>query len=90
MDYKDFIAVFGTGALLASLIFVLTAFSNWIFIGGPFKNPKPVFGLGTAMGNSSGAFVVALANFSSQYSVRAMIIVVYMLSIIIIIISRDR
>jgi len=83
LNYKDFIAVFGTGALIASLIFVLAAFSIGYLLGGPSKDTKPVLGLGTAMRNSSAAFVVALANFSSQYTVMAMIIVVYILSIII-------
>lgn len=82
LNYKDFIAVFGTGALIASLIFVLAAFSIGYLLGGPSKDTKPVLGLGTAMRNSSAAFVVALANFSSQYTVMAMIIVVYILSII--------
>jgi BASS family bile acid:Na+ symporter len=83
LNYKDFLAVFGTGALLASLIFILAAFSIGYLLGGPSKNSKPVLGLGTAMRNSSAAFVVALANFSSEYTVMAMIIVVYILSIIL-------
>jgi len=45
--------------------------------------------MGTAIRNSSAAFVVAIANFNYQYEVMAMIIVVYMLSIIfMVIISR--
>lgn len=83
LNYKDFLAVFGTGALIASLIFVLAAFLIGYLLGGPSQNTKSVLGLGTAMRNSSAAFVVALANFSSEYNVMAMIIVVYMLSIII-------
>ena len=83
LNYKDFLAVFGTGALIASLIFVLAAFLIGYLLGGPSQNTKPVLGLGTAMRNSSAAFVVALANFSSEYNVMAMIIVVYILSIII-------
>jgi len=38
--------------------------------------------MGTAIRNSSAAFVVAVTNFSSEYDVMAMIIFVYMLSII--------
>ncbi len=83
LNYKDFLAVFGTGALIASLIFVLAAFLIGYLLGGPSQNTKPVLGLGTAMRNASAVFVVALANFSSEYNVMAMIIVVYMLSIII-------
>jgi bile acid:Na+ symporter, BASS family len=83
LNYQDFLAVFGTGALIAALIFVLAAFSIGYLLGGPSQNTKPVLGLGTAMRNSSAAFVVALANFSSEYNVMAMIIVVYMLSIIV-------
>ena len=82
LNYQDFLAVFGTGALIASLIFILAAFLIGYLLGGPSKNTKPVLGLGTAMRNSSAAFVVAIANFSSQYNVMAMIIVVYILSII--------
>ncbi len=82
LNYQDFLAVFGTGALIASLIFVLSAFLIGYLLGGPSKNTKSVLGMGTAIRNSSAAFVVAVTNFSSEYDVMAMIIVVYMLSII--------
>ena len=83
LNYKDFLAVFGTGALIASIIFILTAFIIGYVLGGPSKNTKSVLGMGTAIRNSSAAFVVAVTNFSSEYDVMAMIIVVYMLSIIL-------
>jgi predicted Na+-dependent transporter len=83
LNYQDFLAVFGTGALIAALIFVLAAFLIGYLMGSPSKNKKVVLGLGTAIRNSSAAFVVAVANFSSEYDVMAMIIVVYLLSIII-------
>lgn len=83
LNYKDFLAVFGTGALIAAVTFILTAFLTGYLLGGPSKNTKTVLGLGTAIRNSSAAFVVALANFSSEYDVMAMIIVIYMLSIIL-------
>ena len=83
LNYKDFLAVFGTGALIASIIFILTAFLIGYVLGGPSKNTKSVLGMGTAIRNSSAAFVVAVTNFSSEYDVMAMIIVVYMLSIIL-------
>ena len=82
LNYKDFLAVFGTGALIASIIFILTAFIIGYLLGGPSKNTKSVLGMGTAIKNSSAAFVVAVTNFSSEYDVMAMIIVVYMLSVI--------
>ncbi|HOI72419.1 MAG TPA: bile acid:sodium symporter [Methanobacterium sp.] len=83
LNYQDFLTVFGTGALIAAVIFVLAAFLIGYLLGGPSKNKKVVLGLGTAIRNSSAAFVVAVANFSSEYDVMAMIIVVYLLSIII-------
>jgi BASS family bile acid:Na+ symporter len=83
LNYKDFISVFGTGALISSLIFILAAFIIGYIMGGPSQNTKPVLGMGTAMRNSSAAFVVALTNFSSEYNVMSMIIVVYLLSIIL-------
>jgi len=82
LNYQDFLAVFGTGGLFAALIFVLTSFLIGYLMGGPSENTKTVLGMGTAIRNSSAAFVVALANFSAEYEVMAMIIVVYSLSII--------
>jgi predicted Na+-dependent transporter len=82
LNYKDFLAVFGTGALITSIIFILAAFLIGYLLGGPSKNTKSVLGMGTAIRNSSAAFVVAVTNFSSEYDVMAMIIVVYILSII--------
>jgi predicted Na+-dependent transporter len=82
LNYKDFLAVFGTGALIASIIFISAAFISGYILGGPSNNTRSVLGMGTAIKNSSAAFVVAVTNFSSEYEVMAMIIVVYMLSII--------
>ena len=82
LNYQDFLAVFGTGALVAAVTFILASFSIGYLLGGPSKNTKTVLGIGTAMRNSSAAFVVALANFSANYDVMAMIIVIYSLSII--------
>lgn len=86
LNYKDFLAVFGTGAIIAALIFVLCGFLTGYILGGPSTNTKTVLGMGTAIRNSSAAFVVALANFSAKYDVMAMIIVIYLFSIIIIMI----
>ena len=82
LNYKDFLAVFGTGALITSIVFILAAFIIGYLLGGPSKNTKSVLGMGTAIRNSSAAFVVAVTNFSSEYDVMAMIIVIYMLSLI--------
>ncbi len=83
LNYQDFLAVFGTGAIVAAITFILAAFLIGYFLGGPSQNTKTVLGMGTAIRNSSAAFVVAVANFSANYDVMAMIIVIYMLSIII-------
>ncbi len=89
LNYQDFLTVFGTGALIAAIIFILTAFIVGYLLGGPSSSTRSVLGMGTSIRNSSAAFVVALANFSYQYEVMAMIIVVYMLSIIaMVLISR--
>jgi len=82
LNYNDFLAVFGTGALIASIIFISAAFISGYILGGHSNNTRSVLGMGTAIKNSSAAFVVAVTNFSSEYEVMAMIIVVYMLSII--------
>ncbi len=84
LNYQDFLAVFGTGAIIAALTFVLCGFFIGYVLGGPSQNTKTVLGMGTAIRNSSAAFVVALANFSAKYDVMAMIIVIYLFSIIIV------
>ncbi len=83
LNYQDFLTVFGTGALIAAIVFILAAFITGYLLGGPSPSTRSVLGMGTAIRNSSAAFVVALANFSYQYEVMAMIIVVYMFSIIL-------
>ena len=86
LNYQDFLTVFGTGALIAAIVFILTAFTMGYLLGGPSPSTRSVLGMGTAIRNSSAAFVVAIANFNYQYEVMAMIIVVYMLSIILMVI----
>ncbi|MEN6330164.1 MAG: bile acid:sodium symporter [Methanobacteriaceae archaeon] len=83
LNYQDFLAVFGTGALIAAVVFILVSFVIGYLLGGPSIETKKVLGLGTAIRNGSAALVVAVANFSSQYNVMAMIVVVYLLSLII-------
>lgn len=85
LNYQDFLAVFGTGALIAAVSFILTSFLTGYLLGGPSPETKKVLGLGTAIRNGSAALVVAVANFSAQYNVIAMIVVVYMLSLILMI-----
>jgi BASS family bile acid:Na+ symporter len=85
LNYQDFLAVFGTGALIAAVTFILVAFSMGYLLGGPSPGTKMVLGLGTAIRNGSAALVVAVANFSAQYNVIAMIVVVYLLSFILMI-----
>lgn len=48
LNYRDFISVFGTGALIAAITFVLTGFLIGYFLGGPSQNTKTVLGMGTA------------------------------------------
>ncbi|MDI6644934.1 MAG: hypothetical protein QME14_07735 [Methanobacteriaceae archaeon] len=55
LNYQDFLSVFGTGALVASVTFILASFSIGYLMGGPSKNTKTVLGIGTAMRNSSAA-----------------------------------
>ncbi len=85
LNYQDFLAVFGTGALIVAVIFILASYLTGYLLGGPSPETKMVLGLGTAIRNGSAALVVAVANFSAQYSVMAMIVVVYLLSLILMI-----
>jgi len=44
LDYKDFLSVFGTGAIITTLIFLVAAFLIGDLLGGPSKNIKLVMG----------------------------------------------
>jgi BASS family bile acid:Na+ symporter len=69
LDVRKLISLFGTGALLATLLFIAIALVAGYLLGGPGADTKRVLALGTGQRNLSAAFIVATANFADQPNV---------------------
>jgi predicted Na+-dependent transporter len=66
LNYKNVIALFGTGAIVATLLFLVLALVAGYLLGGPRTDTKRVLALGTGQRNLSAAFIIAGSNFASQ------------------------
>ena len=69
------IGVFGSGGILALLLFLALAFVFGYLLGGKDASIRSVLGLGTAQRNLSAALVIATANFASDPDVIVMVLV---------------
>jgi BASS family bile acid:Na+ symporter len=87
LNYQTILSTFGTGAIGAAVVFILVSFGFGYVLGGPKRDTRPVLGLGTAQRNISAAFVVAIANFSTDFNVIAMILVVSLIGLVILMIG---
>jgi BASS family bile acid:Na+ symporter len=58
-NFSGILAVFGTGGILASALFIVIAFAVGWVLGGPTRETRTVLGLGTAPRNVAAVFVVA-------------------------------
>jgi BASS family bile acid:Na+ symporter len=63
------LALFGTGAIIATLLFIAIAVVAGYFLGGPGTDNKRVLALGTGQRNLAAAFLIATANFAEQPNV---------------------
>jgi BASS family bile acid:Na+ symporter len=79
---KAVIAVFGSGGVIALLLFLALAFSFAYFLGGRDSSIRSVLGLGTAQRNLSAALVIATANFADQPDVIVMVLVLGLVDLI--------
>ena len=64
VNFQSVLAVFGTGAILAGLLFLAAGYGIGWLLGGPGADTKRVLGLGTAQRNIAAALVVGGQNFS--------------------------
>ncbi|HVG00842.1 MAG TPA: bile acid:sodium symporter [Chloroflexia bacterium] len=69
VNFRNVLALFGTGAILATLLFVALTLLGGYLLGGPTTDTKRVMALGTGTRNLSAAFIIATANFADQPNV---------------------
>jgi BASS family bile acid:Na+ symporter len=82
VNFKKVLSVFGTGAILAGLLFIAVGYAVGWVLGGPAADTRPVLGLGTAQRNIAAALVVGGQSFSDP-SVVVMVVVVAIVSLLI-------
>ena len=69
LNFKNVIALFGTGAILATLLFIAISVAGGYLLGGPGTDTKRVLALGSGQRNLAAAFVIATGNFANQPNV---------------------
>jgi BASS family bile acid:Na+ symporter len=82
VNFSDVLSVFGTGAILAGLLFIALGYGVGWALGGPGADTRPVLGLGTAQRNIAAALVVGSQSFSNP-GVVVMVVVVAIVSLLI-------
>jgi predicted Na+-dependent transporter len=66
LNFENVIALFGTGAIIATVLFLVIALLAGYLLGGPGADTKRVLSLGTGQRNLSAAFIIAGGNFADQ------------------------
>src|SRR5215211_805925 len=69
LNFSNVIALFGTGAILATLLFLVISVLGGYLLGGPGTDTKRVLALGTGQRNLSAAFIIATGSFADQPNV---------------------
>ena len=75
LNFPSIVAVFGTGGILAGVVFLAAGYAIGWVLGGPSSDARVVLGFGTAQRNIAAALVVAGQSFDDP-TVTVMIIVV--------------
>src|SRR6185436_895414 len=81
-NVNNVLAVFGTGGILAGLLFIAIGFVTGWLLGGPYLSTRRVLALGTAQRNIAAALVVGSQSFSDP-KVIVMVVVVAIVSLLI-------
>ena len=66
LDYRSVIDLFGTGAILATLLFLAISLLVGYLLGGSSTDTKRVLALGSGQRNLAAAFIIATSNFADQ------------------------
>ena len=69
LNISNVIALFGTGAILATLLFIIISIAAGYLLGGPSTDNKQVLALGSGQRNLSAAFIIATGSFADQPNV---------------------
>jgi predicted Na+-dependent transporter len=69
LNFSNVVALFGTGAIIATLLFLVIAILIGYLLGGPSTDTKMVLALGTGQRNLSAAFIIATGSFADQPNV---------------------
>jgi BASS family bile acid:Na+ symporter len=84
VNFQSVLAVFGTGGILAGLLFLAVGYGIGWLLGGPGADTKRVLGLGTAQRNIAAALVVAGQSFDDP-NVLVMVVVVAIVGLLLLI-----
>jgi bile acid:Na+ symporter, BASS family len=82
VNVKNVLAVFGTGGILAGLLFIVASFFVGWLLGGPDSDGRRVLALGTAQRNIAAALVVGSQSFTDP-KVVVMVVVVAIVGLLI-------
>lgn len=69
LNIENVIGLFGSGALIATLILVAVAVASGYLLGGPAHDTRQVLALGTGQRNLAATFLIAGSNFADQPNV---------------------
>ena len=69
LNVSNVVALFGTGAIIATLLFIIISIAAGYLLGGPRTDTKQVLALGTGQRNVSAAFIIATGSFADQPNV---------------------
>ena len=83
-NIRSVLAVFGTGGILAGLLFLAAGYGVGWVLGGPGAHTRRVLGLGTAQRNIAAALVVAGQSFKDP-NVVVMVVVVAIVGLLLLI-----
>jgi predicted Na+-dependent transporter len=69
LNISNVIDLFGTGAIIATLLFITISIAAGYLLGGPRTDTKQVLALGSGQRNLSAAFIIATGSFADQPNV---------------------
>ncbi len=75
MNFSEVVGLFGSGAIIAMVLFILGAFGSGYVMGfGKEKSNALLFGMSTGQRNIAAAFIVAASSFSAEKNALIMVI----------------
>ena len=69
LNVSNVVALFGTGAIIATVLFIAISIAAGYLLGGPSKDTKQVLALGSGQRNLAAAFIIATGSFADQPNV---------------------